>query len=270
MSNSCEMLSKHLAADEKHTKWNGVTAYITTTVGDGCFWGASISLGADEKSFLKAYAVFKKEVQQVDKDYVPQTVNTDGFKSTLKTWTNLFESTVLIRCFLHGFLKIHNRAKRLPIFEELAEKVWNIYREESYEGFINQMTLLQLWSEQQWKKEQCFNAVLKLCNNAHEYARAYEHPECHRTSNMLDRLMQKMDRYLFMMRYFHGDLDSAEFNIRGWALTQNFLPYCSRSIKTKKHISPVHRLNGMIYHKNWLENLLISTSSSGTIKRTQS
>ena len=27
-----EMLPKHLAADEKHTKWNGVTAYITITL----------------------------------------------------------------------------------------------------------------------------------------------------------------------------------------------------------------------------------------------
>lgn len=269
-----EVLPKHLTADEKHTKWNGHRAYIVTTVGEGCFWGASISLGANEKSFLEAYNVFKKEVQQVDKEYVPQTVNTDGFKSTLKAWTTLFESTVLIRCFLHGFLKIRNSAKRLPIFEELAEKVWNAYREESYEGFINEMTLLQFWSEKQQEKGQmsknCFNAVLKLCNNAHEYARAYEHPMCHRTSNMLDRLMQKMDRYLFMMRYFHGDMASAEFNIRGWGLAQNFLPYCSRSERSKEHISPVHRLNGMVYHKNWLENLLISTSSIGTVKRTQS
>ncbi len=47
---------------------------------------------------------------------------------------------------------------------------------------------------------------MKLCHHAHDYALAYNYPQCHRTSNMLDRLMQKMDRYLFMMRYFHGHL----------------------------------------------------------------
>ena len=89
------------------------------------------------------------------------------------------------------------------------------------------------------------------------------------TSNMLDRLMQKMDRYLFMMRYFHGHLDSAELSIRAWALAQNFLPYCSRTAQYKSFSSPAHQLNKSTYHDNWLQNLLISASLQPLLVRTQ-
>jgi hypothetical protein len=93
------------------------------------------------------------------------------------------------------------------------------------------------------------------------YAAAYDHPGCHRTSNMLDRLMQRMDRHLFSTQYFHGSYTTAELNIRGWALIYNFTPSNPMTIKSilgKK--SPADRLNGFSYHDNWLENLLISAS----------
>ena len=110
---------------------------------------------------------------------------------------------------------------------------------------------------------------MKLCHHAHDYALAYDHPHCQRTSNMLDRLMQKMDRYLFMMRYFHGHRHSAELAIRAWALAQNFLPYCSRSQQREFFISPARKLNASFYRENWLENLLVSASLGGSVRRTQ-
>lgn len=112
-----EQLPEHLIADEKHTIWNGEKAYIATTVAEGCFWGASVSLSADELQLRQAYAVFKQEAQERDESYEPKTVNTDGFGSTLKAWTSLFLTTVLIR-FLHGFITIRNSAKRLSLFHD--------------------------------------------------------------------------------------------------------------------------------------------------------
>jgi hypothetical protein len=272
-----EQLPEDVAADEKCTCWNGEDAYIATTVGNGCFWGASISLGADEPSLTQAYGVFKQEAQELHEDYEPKTVNTDGFKSTRNAWTALFAQSVLILCFLHGFtcahqgIRIRDRARRLAIFPELAQRVWESYRQESYEAFIDKITVLQLWALhlRETLSEHCFNAVMKLCGRAHDYAVAYHHPSCLRTSNMLDRLMQKMDRYLFMMRYFHGHLASAERSIRAWALAQNFLPYCSRSKQREHFVSPAHRLNAMVYRDNWLENLLVSASLGGKAGRTQ-
>lgn len=266
-----EQLPEDVAADEKHTGFNAETAYVATTVAKGCFWGASISLGADEASLTEAYGVFKEEAQTIQEDYEPKTVNTDGFKSTLKAWTTLFVQSILIRCFLHGFINIRKQAKRLSLFHDLADRVWEAYRQESYETFIDKIMVLQCWTQQQQTQltQRCVEAILKLCNHAHDYARAYDHPTCHRTSNMLDRLMQKMDRYLFMMRYFHGHLHSAELTIRAWALAQNFLPYCSRSKQRDLFISPAHKLNASFYRQNWLDNLLVSASLSGRNGRTQ-
>jgi hypothetical protein len=268
---TAEHLPQNVAADEKHTAWCGETAYIATTVGNGCFWGTSVSLAADEASLKKSYGVFKDEAQALCKDYEPQSVNTDGFKSTIKAWRTLFMQTVLIRCFLHAFLNLRKQAKRLRLFDDLADRVWDAYHQDSYEAFIDKITVLQFWTlgKQEEVTERCVEAVMKLSAHAHDYALAYKHPNCQRTSNMCDRLMQKMDRYLFMMRYFHGHLHSAELNIRAWALAQNFLPYCSRSKQRQLFISPAHKLNASVYRLNWLENLLVSASLGGKPTLTQ-
>ena len=268
---NAEDLPENIAADEKHTRWNGQTAYVATTVGEGCFWGTSICLGADEHSFNDSYKVFKEEAQLVDESYEPKTVNTDGFFSTVKVWKKLFVTTTFIRCFLHAYLKIRNVAKHLDCFDTIADYLWDAYKQPTCEGFINKLTILQLWAELPTTSisERCLKTISRICSNAYDYAIAYDHPQCLRTSNMLDRLMQKMDRYLFMMRYFHGHLDSAEISIRAWALTHNFLPFCSRSARYKSFSSPVHQLTKSTYHDNWLQNLLVSASLQPILVRTQ-
>jgi hypothetical protein len=64
--------------------------------------------------------------------------------------------------------------------------------------------------------------IKKLRENLSYFAKAYDFPGAHRTSNMIDRLMKTMDRHLFTTCYFHGSIFSAELNIRGWALIHNF------------------------------------------------
>jgi hypothetical protein len=106
--------------------------------------------------------------------------------------------------------------------------------------------------------------IKKLHKNRRFYTAAYDHVGCHRTSNRLDRLMQRMDRHLFSTQYFHGSFDAANLNIRGWALIQNFTP--SNPMTVKKYHgkkSPAERLNGFAYHDDWLQNRLISASLKG-------
>jgi hypothetical protein len=94
-----------------------------------------------------------------------------------------------------------------------------------------------------------------------DYKSAYDHPNALRTSNMLDRLMQRMDRHLFSTQYFHGTKPAAELSIRGWALIQNFAPSNPRTIHMHNGFqSPAERLNKFQYNENWLHNLLISAS----------
>ena len=86
---------------------------------------------------------------------------------------------------------------------------------------------------------------------------------CLRTSNMVDRQMQAMDRWLFNRQYFSGHMDSANYCIRAWALLHNYRPYCPRAKIGNQYHSPAHQLNKMTYRENWLENLLVSTSCQG-------
>ena len=105
--------------------------------------------------------------------------------------------------------------------------------------------------------------IKKLRKNLPQFSQAYDFPDSHRTSNMVDRLMQRMDRHLFSTQYFHGTLKSANLNIRAWALIQNFSPLNPWTVKQKGHVSSFQRVNGFQYHENWLQNLLISASLGG-------
>jgi len=106
--------------------------------------------------------------------------------------------------------------------------------------------------------------IKKLRKNIAAYKVAYDHPTAHRTSNMVDSLMQRMDRHLFSTQYFHGSMAAAELSIRGWTLIQNFAPYNPRTVKKLNGFkSPAERLNQFRYHDNWLHNLFISASLGG-------
>jgi hypothetical protein len=106
--------------------------------------------------------------------------------------------------------------------------------------------------------------INKLRQNIAAYKVAYNHPKAHRTSNMVDRLMQRMDRHLFSTQYFHGSMAAAELSIRGWTLIHNFALYNPRTIKKLNgYRSPAERLNQFRYHDNWLHNLYISASLGG-------
>jgi hypothetical protein len=256
-----EKLPMHLLADEKVTWLNGEEVVVATTVGNECVLGASVSLGIDTPNLTEAYQHFKDEALQLAPQYQPETVNTDGWEATQKAWRSLFPLIILIECFLHAFIKIRERGKHLKdVFNQLAQKVWNVYHAMDANAFRSQATELLTWAESN-TTGYVLDAVRKLCSKVDRFVLAYDYPLAHRTSNMLDRHMNLMDRWLFSSRFFHGHWTSAERSIRAWALLHNFGPYCPRS--KQAFSSPAHKLNGFTYHDNWLHNLMISTSMSG-------
>lgn len=107
-----------------------------------------------------------------------------------------------------------------------------------------------------------WEAIGKLGAKVERFALAYDHPQAHRTSNMLDRQMDPLSRWLDSARFFHGHWTSAERSARAWALLHNFGPYCPRAKVQQQFSSPAHKLNGFVYHQNWLHNLLVATSMS--------
>ena len=98
------------------------------------------------------------------------------------------------------------------------------YRAESKRSFSQRIRRIVEWCKNNDVPSVIMDPIAKLRKNIALYRVAYEHPEANRTSNMVDRLMQKMDRHLFSTRYFHGSMDAARLNMRGWALITN-LPH---------------------------------------------
>ena len=258
-----ELLPDHLLADEKHTRWNGEKAYIATTVGADCVLGASLVLAADEEQLTEAYNHFKEEAYRLNPDYQPETVNTDGWSATKLAWQALFPTIVIIQCFLHAFITIRSRCKRLKtLFPVISQQVWDIYHADRVSIFQERIQELQIWAHLNLTGYP-LESVLKLCGKSELFALAFEHPDAYRTSNMIDRHMEPMDRCLDSARYFHGHLMSGEYQIRSWALFHNFQPYCPRAKIREKYVSSFHKLNGFVYHDDWLQNLLVASSLGG-------
>jgi len=240
---------------------NGEKAFGALTVGQDCVLGAAVALAADEAELTSAYGTFRQEACHLNSEYQPETVNTDGWRATQKAWLTLFPLIVIIECFLHAFLKIRQRCRIRfkAVYADIQQQVWDIYHAPDPEIFQQRIDDLQAWA-QHTVTGAALEAIEKLCHKADRFLLAFQHPSAYRTSNMIDRHMLPMDRWLQNARYFHGHWSSAERQVRSWALLHNFWPYCPRA-KIRQHFqSPAHKLNGFTYHENWLHNLLISTS----------
>jgi hypothetical protein len=255
---------EHLLADEHHQPREGVKNYIATTVGSGCCLGAAVAETAGTEDLTAAYAVFCEEARNVQRDYAPQTVNTDGWKGTKAAWKILFPAIAIVQCFLHGWLKIRDRAKHLgESFAEISQRVWDVYHSPDRRTFTQRILALRSWAAK------CLSGivlenVVDLCDKRDRWVVAYQHPGSHRTSNMLDRLMRSMNRYFDNGQHLHGLLGASRRHCRSWALLYNFAPWSSATIRANGGArSPAERLNGHRYHDNWLHNLLVSASLGG-------
>ena len=253
-------LPEHLAADEHHADWAGQKGYVATTVGGGCILGLALTSAADDAHLREAYGVFAAEARDVDPGYAPRTVNTDGWAATQNAFRALFSTITVVLCFLHGFLKIRDRCRKA---RELHRRVWDVYRAATAEEFRRLMGEFQQWcGTQTWPASVC-EMLEKLWARTESYAVAYDHPGCHRTSNAVDRPMNRLCRLMYAGRGLHGHQGTSELRLRGWALLQNFRPYAPRSNLHRTYDSAAHRLNGRRYHEHWLHNLMASTSLMG-------
>jgi len=163
-------LPEDLLADEKHTRFNGQKVYIATTVANDCVLGASVSLDAGTEGLTEAYSHFKTEANNVSQDYEPKTVTTDGWTATKLAWQYLFPMITVILCFLHSFIKIRDRCKRMKgQYEEIKTRVWETYYATDKNTFTQRIAELKAWAMEKIPKGSGLDAVLKLCNKAPEF-----------------------------------------------------------------------------------------------------
>jgi len=254
----------HLLADEHHQPRDGIKNYIATTVAAGCCLGAAVAEEADAAALQQAYGVFKQEARNLKQHYAPQTVNTDGWAATALAWQTLFPLVVILRCFLHGWLSVRERAKHLgDLFYTIGEKVWQVYHAPTRRSFGQRLRGLRIWAQRRLRGV-VLEQVLRLCSRGRQYGRAYDHPEGHRTSNMLDRVMKLMQRYFDQGQHLHGGKAASERHSRAWALLHNFRPWRPETRRANGGwASPAERLNQHRYHEEWLQNLLVSGSMAG-------
>lgn len=255
---------KDLVADEHHQTRKGEKIYIATTVGAGCCLGAAIATAASGDALAEAYGVFREEALDVEPDYAPKTANTDGWKGTIAAWLSLFTTITMLRCFLHGWLKIRDRAKHLECFLELGKRVWEAYHALNRATFRRRLRALKKWALATLQSGIVREEVLDLCDKEDLWVKAYDHPKGHRTSNMLDRVMRGMCRYFDQGQHLHGSVKVCERRARAWALLHNFTPWSPQATRSNKgRQSPAERLNRHRYHACWLQNLLVSASQGG-------
>lgn len=255
-----DALPLHLAADEHHAHWRGEKGYVATTAAKGCLLGVALTDQANDKSLTEAYGVFQKEAVSLDPSYKPKTVNTDGWFSTQNAFTTLFPGIVTILCFLHGFLKVRDRGRSE---HELHERIWEIYHSTNIQMFDRRMKAFRKWFESKKWSQSISEMTAKLWKRSSQYRQAFKHDDCYRTSNQVDRLMNRMTRLMYSGRGLHGNHTSSEHRLRGWALMVNFVPYAVRSNVERSHRCPAHQLSNRCYSENWLENLLVSASMNG-------
>jgi hypothetical protein len=257
-------LPAHLLADEHHQPRDGQKVYIATTVGAGCCLGAEPAEAAGTDELKVAYAVFKEEARDMAPHYAPRTVSSDGWKPTQAAWKALFKRVVILLCFLHGWLKIRDRAKHLKDqFAEVSRRVWEVYHAPDRRGLGQRLRRLREWAGKHLSGVVLAN-VLDLCRKGRRFAVAYHHPGGHRTSNLLDRQMRGMNRYFDQGQHLHGSIGACRLHCRAWALLWNFAPWHpATTCENKGWRCPAERLTRHRYHDSWLQNLLVSASLGG-------
>lgn len=160
-------------ADEKHTWLNDQKGYAATTVGGDCVLGASLTTQAEADHLQEADSHFKTEAHNVQADYQPTTVNTDGWPGTQNAWRALCPNIALILCFLHGFLAIRDRCNRLPAhFQMICTRVWDCYHAPTATLFLTKIGELKAWATQTLSPGPGLDAILKVCGRAPAYALA--------------------------------------------------------------------------------------------------
>ncbi len=260
-----QLLPEDVATDEKHTRLKSEKVFAATTAADGCILGVGLAESASTKDLTKAYAEFKEEAQNLQPGYEPETVCTDGWEPTQNAWKVLFPSIIVILCYLHSFLKIRDRCRRCKdVYELVKEKVWHTYHAETLAEFAQRIRRLRDWAQGVSLIASVKEKILDLCSKSDRFKIAYDYPQAYRTSNVVDRVMNYMDRVLYAMQYFHGNTASTRLYLRTMALIWNFHPYGRQTRREHPgRCSPFMDINGFVYHENWLHNLLIAASLGG-------
>jgi hypothetical protein len=172
---------------------------------------------------------------------------------------------VLIRCFLHAWLRIRDRSKNLKeTFFEFGKRVWVVYYSERHRVMSQRIRRLRDWATKNLSGI-VLEKVLDLCDKKEEWSLWYENEDAYMTSNELDRLMRRQNAYFDRGQHFHGSMEAANRRSRAWAILHKYWQWSPEAVEANAGaMCPAERLNGMRYCDCWLTNLLVATSNTKT------
>lgn len=129
---------------------------------------------------------------------------------------------------------------------------------------------LREWADANLPKGSLLDAVHAMCSKRASFTQAYEFEAAYRTTNHVDRLMNRQDLRLYAMHYyFHGSLASASMTMRSSALLWNFhTPTDEERVRCIDGRAPRFPSSMAFRTTNWLHDLLIASSMGG--RRSQS
>ncbi len=202
---SSEALPKDVAADAKHTHLAGENVDVATSVGNHCLVGASVSPGAGEADLTEAYRPMQKETRKVDPTSAAETVKTDGWQATMTAWKTLLPTMCVIQCVLHAVVSIKRVASKTTkaLYAQIREKAWNAYHAPTKRHFSQRLRRVREWGDT-LPDGTLKETLVNVCDKKLGCMAAYDFASCLRTSHMVDRLMQGLDKYLFAKQYVHG------------------------------------------------------------------
>lgn len=259
---NADQMPQDLVADEKLTWLAGEEVVVPTTVGGGCVLGISVAPQATSADLQAASGEFKAETTAIFPAYAPRSGCTDGFAATRDAWRQLFPQLPVVLCFLHAILKLTDRCRGALRCQVLA-RTWAVYHAVTKAQFAQRLRRLAEWARTPLDGSLA-QTIAKMARHRDDFTPAYDCPQAARTTNLVDRLHNHLDRVLYAMHYCHGQQPSARLAVRAWALQWNFHPYGSRLRHDHpSRSSPFADLNSFQYHSNWLHNFLIASSMGG-------
>jgi hypothetical protein len=213
----------------------------------------------------RAYGEFQAEALALNRDYCPDTVNTDGWDATQQACKTLFPGVTLMPCFLHTVLGIQKHCRRDRVLHNsVANKLWGLFHALNPRQFGQRLRRLQEWAITHVSDDLILKKLVALNAKATQFKLTFDAPQAYRTSNQVDRLINYQDRILYQMQYFHGSEHSTQMAVRAMALLWNFHPYCKKIQRDCAFTcSPFRDLNDFAYDNHWLKNLLIASSLNG-------
>jgi len=126
-------------------------------------------------------------------------------------------------------------------FFELSKQIWDADHSTDKRCFSQRLRRLRKWSQKNISGP-VLNKVESLCQKRMLCLLAFDHPNGHRTSNRLDRVMRSMNRY-FDQGFLHGSLQVANRHARAWTLLYHFSPWHPATTRFNKGWqSPAERI----------------------------